>query len=47
MLAKSKGLKTIKIKIRDERIEQVTKFQYFRVLLGENLLIMRQMLGAT
>ena len=37
MLVTSKGHKTIKIKIGDDRIEQVTKFQYLGVLLDENL----------
>ena len=37
MLVTSKGYKTIKVKIRDERIEQVSKFQYLGVLLDENL----------
>ena len=37
MLVTSKGHKTIKIKIGDDRIEQVTKFQYPGVLLDENL----------
>ena len=38
MLVTSKGYhKTIRIKIGDERIEQVAKFQYLGVLLDENL----------
>ena len=37
MLATSKGHKTIKSRIGDGRIEQVTKFQYLGVLLDENL----------
>ena len=37
MLVTSKGHKTIKSTIGDDRIEQVTKFQYLGVLLEENL----------
>ena len=36
MLVTSKGNKTIKIKTEDDRIEQVTKFQYLGLLLDEN-----------
>ena len=37
MLVTSKGQKAITTKIGDDRIEQVTNFQYVGVLLDENL----------
>ena len=37
MLVRSQGYKTIRIKIGDDRIEQVAKFQHLGVLLDENL----------